>query len=43
LPSLSLPEGSLGPGIDDPDLLERARESGFIDRLVNLSQSEEIN
>ena len=36
MPSLSIPESSLGPGVDDPELQERCRESGFQDRLVGL-------
>jgi hypothetical protein len=34
MPSLSIPESSLGPGVDDPELQERCQESGFQDRLV---------
>ena len=36
MPSLFLPEASLGPGVDDPELQERCQESGFQDRLVGL-------
>jgi hypothetical protein len=36
MPSLFLPEGSLGPGVEDPELQERCQESGFQDRLVGL-------
>jgi len=36
MPSLSIPESSLGPGVDDPELQERCQESGFQDRLVGL-------
>lgn len=36
MPSLSLPESSLGPGVDDPDLQERCQEARWQDRLVLL-------
>ena len=32
-----LPESSLGPGIKNPDLLDRCEEANFYDRLTNLT------
>ena len=33
-----LPESSLGPGIKNPDLLDRCEEASLLDRLTNLTQ-----